>query len=297
MRTITTVSDLRQALGRARDQGQTIGLVPTMGAFHAGHLSLMRRAREECDHVVVSLFVNPPQFDDAGDLEHYPRDEARDRALAAEAGVDTLFAPSVEEVYPSGFSTSVVVRDQTETLEGTCRGPEHFEGVATIVSKLFNIVAPDVAYFGQKDAQQAFVIKRLVNDRHFPVRVEVCPTIREPDGLASSSRNVRLPRAERPRATALRRALDAATTAVAEGVTDAQEIKARAASELHEAEIEPDYLEIVCAETFEPLSEIDREALALVAARVGDTRLIDNQLLSPALVATAPARVSATGRH
>jgi pantoate--beta-alanine ligase len=176
-------------------------------------------------------------------------------------------------------------------LEGTCRGPEHFEGVATIVSKLFNIVAPDVAYFGQKDAQQAFVIKRLVNDLHFPVRVEVCPTIREPDGLASSSRNVRLTSAERPRA------LDAATTAVAEGVTDAQEIKARAASELHEAEIEPDYLEIVCAETFEPLSEIDREALALVAARVGDTRLIDNQLLSPALVATAPARVSATGRH
>src|ERR1700704_1999821 len=171
MRIVRTVQDVRAALAQPRLERRVIGLVPTMGAFHEGHLSLMRRARSECDVVVVSLFVNPAQFNESGDLEAYPRDEARDAAQASELGVDFLFAPSVQEIYPPGFATSVSVAGVTEVLEGVQRGRAHFDGVTTVVTKLFNIVAPEVAYFGQKDAQQAVVITQLVRDLNMPVRV------------------------------------------------------------------------------------------------------------------------------
>ena len=189
MRTVRTVAELREALARHRRADRTIGLVPTMGAFHAGHLTLMRRARADTDVVVVSLFVNPTQFRPGEDLSAYPRDEAADAAEAAALGVDLLFAPAPEEVYPAGFATDVRVATVTEPLEGAARGPEHFHGVTTVVTKLFNMVSPDVAYFGQKDAQQVAVIRQLVRDLDIPVRVEVCPTVREDDGLALSSRN------------------------------------------------------------------------------------------------------------
>src|SRR5215472_9379199 len=207
MITFRTVADVRAAVSQARRAGASIGLVPTMGAFHEGHLSLMRRARERCDRVVVSLFVNPAQFNEQADLDRYPRDERRDAALAAQAGADFLFAPPVDQVYPPGFATTVSVAGLTETLEGAERGRGHFDGVATVVTKLFNMVSPDVAYFGQKDAQQVAVIRQLVRDLDMPVQIEVCPIVREPDGLAMSSRNVRLSGNERERATALHRAL------------------------------------------------------------------------------------------
>ena len=216
-----------------------------MGAFHEGHLSLMRQARRDCDVVVVSLFVNPAQFNDPADLERYPRDTERDEALAAELGVDHLFAPPVEEVYPPGFATTVSVAGLTETLEGAHRGRAHFDGVTTVVAKLFNMVGPDVAYFGQKDAQQALIIRRLVRDLDMPVRIEVCPTVREPDGLAISSRNVQLSPDDRDRATALHRALAAAQDAVSAGERDAAVLRARALAELAGADIEPDYVELV----------------------------------------------------
>ncbi len=283
MRTLRTVAELRSALSHPRRGGAIIGLVPTMGAFHEGHLSLMRRARDECDEVVVSLFVNPTQFNDGGDLDAYPRDERRDAALAAELGVDHLFVPAVGEVYPAGFQTKVSVTGLTATLEGAGRGSAHFDGVATVVTKLLNMVGPDVAYFGQKDAQQVLVIKRLVRDLDLPVRVEVCPIVREPDGLAMSSRNVRLSPSERGRAVALNRALRAAVSAVASGERDAAAVRSRALQVLKAADIEPEYLELVSAETLVPVDRVDGDALALVAARVGATRLIDNQPLSTAL--------------
>ena len=209
MNTIRTVAELRPLVFGHRREGRSIGLVPTMGAFHAGHLSLMRRARAECDVVVVWLFVNPTQFNDASDLTAYPRDEARDAGLAEEIGVDILFAPAVEQVYPAGFATTVSVAGLTDTLEGAFRGRAHFDGVTTVVTKMFNMVAPDVAYFGQKDVQQVVVVQQLVRDLDMPIRIEVCDTVREPDGLAMSSRNVHLSAEERERATALGHALDA----------------------------------------------------------------------------------------
>ncbi|MGA7704003.1 MAG: pantoate--beta-alanine ligase, partial [Solirubrobacteraceae bacterium] len=206
---LRAVDELRAALEPAKHSQRTIGLVPTMGALHEGHLSLIRRAREECDVVVVSLFVNPAQFNEAADLERYPRDEGRDRALARAAGADLLFAPPAEAVYPKGFSTSVEVMGLTDRLEGAVRGSGHFRGVTTVVTKLLNMVGPDVAYFGQKDAQQVVVIRRLVEDLDMGVRIEACPTVREPDGLAMSSRNAHLGAGERVRALALSRALAA----------------------------------------------------------------------------------------
>jgi pantoate--beta-alanine ligase len=283
MNVIRTVAELRTALLDSRRAGRTIGLVPTMGAFHEGHLSLMRRARRECDVVVVSLFVNPAQFNDPADLERYPRDHGRDEALAAELGVDHLFAPAVEEVYPSGFATTVSVAGITETLEGAHRGRAHFDGVATVVSKLFNMVGPDVAYFGQKDAQQALVIRRMVRDLDIPVRIEVCPTVREHDGLALSSRNAHLSPDDRVRATALHRALDAVQEAVSAGERDADVLRARAHAELATAAIDADYVELVSPDTLAPISRVDGEVLALLAAHVGGTRLIDNQLIQPSL--------------
>jgi pantoate--beta-alanine ligase len=286
MRTARTVSELRPALAQARRAGRVIGLVPTMGAFHEGHLSLMRRAREDCDVVVVSLFVNPSQFNESSDLDAYPRDEQRDALLADQLDVDFLFAPGVEEVYPSGFATTVSVGGITETLEGAHRGPAHFDGVTTVVTKLFNMVSPHVAYFGQKDAQQTLVIKRLVRDLDMPVRIEVCPTVREPDGLALSSRNARLSAAEREQAAALHRALQVAQEAIGEGTRDPAAVTGRARSELSMAGIEPEYLELVSANNLRPVRRIEGDVLALVAARVGATRLIDNQPLATAARST-----------
>jgi pantoate--beta-alanine ligase len=279
MITVATVADVRAAVWKARRDGASIGLVPTMGAFHDGHLSLMRRAREQCDRVVVSLFVNPAQFNDQADLDRYPRDERRDAALAAGAGVDFLFAPPVEQVYPRGFATTVSIAGVTEILEGAHRGRGHFDGVATVVAKLFNIVSPDVAYFGQKDAQQVAVIRQLVRDLDMPVRIEACPTVREPDGLAMSSRNVLLSGADRERAAALPRALAAARESVAAGERDATAVRAAAIAALASRGIEPEYFELVSADTLAPVRRIDGEVLALVAARVGATRLIDSDTI------------------
>ena len=279
MRTIRTITELRGWLGNARAEGRTVGLVPTMGAFHAGHHSLMRRAREEQDAVVVSLFVNPAQFNDAADLAAYPRTESDDAAEAAELGADVLFAPSLEEIYPEGFATTVQVRGLSEVLEGSERGPGHFAGVCTVVNKLLNIVAPDVAYFGQKDAQQVAVVKRMVRDLDMLVRIEVLPIVREPDGLALSSRNRRLSPADRIRALALSQALDAARAAVARGERDAGRVRSVALGRLDGVDAE--YLAIVDPLTFTPVQTIDGRTLVAVAARVGPVRLIDNIVLEP----------------
>src|SRR3954466_9001646 len=277
MRTLRTVAQVRAALAGPRRGGPSIGLVPPMGALHDGHLALIRAARTECDEVVVSLFVNPAQFNEAADLAAYPRDEARDAALAAEAGADLLFAPAVEEIYPPRFATTVRVGAVSEPLEGAHR-PGHFDGAATVVTKLFNILRPDVAYFGQKDAQQLAVIRRLVRDLELGVRVEAVETVREPDGLALSSRNVRLVADERRRALALKRGLDAAAAAATNGGGLAA---ARAAGEqaMRELGVEPEYLAIVNPDTFVPVETLDGDVLVAVAARVGETRLIDNKLI------------------
>jgi pantoate--beta-alanine ligase len=277
MRTLRTVPGLRTALKPARRAERTIGLVPTMGALHDGHLSLVRAAREQTDEVVVSLFVNPSQFEDAGDLAAYPRDEERDAALAAEAGADILFAPPPEIVYPPGFSTEVRVSGPlTATLEGEHRGPGHFHGVTTVVTKLLNMARPDVVFFGQKDAQQALVIHRLVRDLDIDVRIEIAPTVREPDGLALSSRNVRLHGDDRRRALALSRALAAAEQAASAGERDAEAIARLARAQMRELQVEPEYLELVDPEDLAPVRAIDGETLVAVAARVGEVRLIDN---------------------
>jgi pantoate--beta-alanine ligase len=276
MRTLRTVAEVRAALSEDRRAGKVLGLVPTMGGFHEGHLSLIERAREECDVVVASLFVNPTQFDDPADLQAYPRDETRDAGLAAEHGVDYLFAPSAQELYPPAFATRVSVSGVSETLEGAVRGRAHFDGVATVVAKLFNIIGPQIAYFGQKDAQQAVVLRRLAEDLNFPVQIEICPTVREPDGLAMSSRNVRLSGDDRRRAAALHRALQAIQSAVDGGVSDPAVARAQAVAELGADGVSPEYLELVSADTLSPVQSIERGTLAVVAARVGGTRLIDN---------------------
>jgi pantoate--beta-alanine ligase len=281
MRTVRTVADLRSLLAPERRAGHRIGLVPTMGSYHEGHLSLMRRARAQNDVVVVSLFVNPAQFGPAEDFEAYPRDEQRDARLAEAEGVDVLFAPPVEEVYPEGFATTVALGALTDTLEGdrAQRGPEHFEGVTTVVTKLLNMIAPDVAYFGQKDAQQALVINKLVRDLDIPVRIEVCPTVRDPDGLALSSRNAYLSPEERERALALSRALRAAEAAVAGGTRDAASVVAAARDELDRAGLEPDYLQLRSATDLSPVERVNGSTLLAVAARIGRARLIDNAIL------------------
>jgi pantoate--beta-alanine ligase len=284
MRTLRTVADLRAELRPARSDGRLIGLVPTMGSFHDGHLSLIRRARAECDVVVVSLFVNPAQFGPGEDLDAYPRDEQRDAGLALAEGVDVLFAPPTEEVYPEGFATTVAVAGLTDVLEGdpASRGPGHFAGVATVVAKLFNMAQPDVAYFGQKDAQQALVINRLVRDLDIPVRVTVCPTVRDPDGLALSSRNAYLDAEERERAVALSRALRAAEAQVSAGVLDSASVLGAARAELATAGVEPEYLELRSARDLAPVARVNGSTLLAVAARVGRARLIDNTILGGA---------------
>jgi pantoate--beta-alanine ligase len=280
MRTVRSVPELRRELAPLRRAGRSIGLVPTMGALHEGHLSLMRRALEVCDSVVVSLFVNPTQFNDATDLDVYPRDEQRDAALAAELGVAYLFAPPVGEIYPDGFSTTVSVVGVSAGLEAEHRGDTHFDGVATVVTKLLNMVYPDVAYFGQKDAQQAVVIRRLVRDLDLPVRIEVCPTVRAADGLALSSRNALLSTDERQRATALDRALSAVRAAVIAGERDPGRAVQAGRAVLDGAGVDVEYLSLVDPETMVALRRVDGDALAVVAARLGTTRLIDNALIN-----------------
>jgi pantoate--beta-alanine ligase len=278
MRTVRTVAEAREAL---RDVARPIGLVPTMGALHDGHLSLLAHARERCATVVMSLFVNPTQFAGDEDLAAYPRDEARDAELARRAGVDLLFAPPGAEIYPPGFATSVVVSGLSEPLEGTRRGPEHFHGVATIVTKLLNIIGPQFAFFGQKDAQQALVIKRLVRDLDIPTTIEVCPTVRERSGLALSSRNAYLSDSERARAAGLSRALRHAATLIAAGERDSRVAAAAARGELVRDQIEPEYLELVDPDTLTPVEQIDAPVLVAVAARIGRARLIDNLVATP----------------
>jgi pantoate--beta-alanine ligase len=281
VRTVRTVAELREALGPERSAGRTIGLVPTMGALHEGHVALLRRAREQSDVVVMSLFVNPAQFAPTEDLEAYPRDEQRDSDLAAAESVDLLFAPGLEEVYPPGFATIVSVGGLTDTLEGAPehRGPEHFAGVTTVVTKLLNMVGPDAAYFGQKDAQQALVIRKLVADLDIPVRIEVCPTVRDGDGLALSSRNAYLSEEERERALGLSRALRAAEQAVAAGRLEADDVLAAAREQLAAHGVDPEYLELRSSKDLSPVQRVNGSTLLAVAARVGRARLIDNTIL------------------
>ena len=285
MKTVHTRSELREALAAPRREGKRIGLVPTMGYFHDGHLSLMRGAREDCDVVVVSLFVNPTQFGPGEDLDAYPRDEDRDAELAALEGVDLLWMPDGEEMYPEGFATSVEVANTlTGVLEGDPeqRGPSHFRGVTTVVAKLFNSVQPDVAYFGRKDAQQALVIERMTQDLDFPIEIAVLPTVREEDGLALSSRNAYLTAEQREQATAISRALRAAEEAARGGETSVDALVEATRKELRNSGIEPEYVEARAAEDLSPVAELNgRPVLVAVAARVGRARLIDNVLITP----------------
>ena len=297
MLTPRSVSQVRAALTPFRRSGQRIGLVPTMGALHDGHLSLVRRARRECDVVVMSLFVNPRQFDQAADLRAYPRDEARDLELAEHAGADVVFAPAPEIVYPDGFVTTVSVGGPADGLESTYRGRRHFDGVATVVVKLLNMVGAEVAYFGDKDAQQVAVVRRLVTDLDIPCVIEACPTVREPDGLAMSSRNTLLTPEERARANALYEALQSVRTAVAEGELDPAAATAPGRAILDAAGAKLEYLTLVDPRTMAPLDELDRDALAVIAARIGAVRLIDNlavplphpQTVDPAAIGICPA--------
>ena len=296
MRTITTVAELRDHLAPARRAGRRIGLVPTMGALHAGHLSLMERARAECDLVVVSLFVNPAQFNDAGDLDAYPRGLARDTELAESTGADVLFAPGTAEVYPAGFATQVAVGGITERLEGVSRGRQHFHGVTTVVAKLFAMAGPDVAYFGQKDAQQVAVIRRMVADLNLPVAIAVCPTVRDPDGLALSSRNAHLSPAEREAALSLSHALALTAATIRDGEREPVAATAPGRAAIAAAGAVLEYLELVTPDGLEPVAEIDGPVLAVVAARVGRTRLIDNTVLKPLASPLQPAAATVPGR-
>jgi pantoate--beta-alanine ligase len=287
MRTVRTVDELRSALAPARRERLTIGLVPTMGALHEGHLALIRRAHEQCDLVVVSVFVNPAQFNERSDLERYPRRESDDAALAAAAGAELLFAPPVEEVYPAGFATAVEVIGITDRLEGATRGGGHFRGVTTVVTKLLCMAMPDIAYFGQKDAQQTVVVRRLVQDLNLPVRIEVCPTVREADGLAMSSRNALLDPDQRSRARSLFDALEAARGLAARGERSSEALVDAALQRLRSFGVDPDYVALVDPETLEPLEQLAGRALLAIAARIGDVRLIDNTILEPTPASTS----------
>ena len=279
MEVVASVAVLRERVGASRATGQVIGVVPTMGALHEGHLSLIRRARADCGYVVVTLFVNPTQFGPNEDLSRYPRDDEADRAAAEAAGGDLLFKPPVEQVYPAGFSTYVTVEGLTSGLCGASR-PTHFRGVTTVVAKLFNMVQPDRAYFGEKDYQQLQVIRRMTRDLDFPVEIVPCPIVREPDGLALSSRNRYLTPEQRAAALSLSRGLHAAREAFEAGERNAGALIRRARQGM---EAEPllriDYVERVDAESLTPVEKLDLPALLAVAAYLGDTRLIDNCVL------------------
>ncbi len=276
MKTVATLAELRAA--RAALTG-LFGLVPTMGYLHDGHLSLVRRAREECDHVGVSVFVNPTQFGPGEDLGRYPRDLERDLRLLEPLGVDVVWTPSPDEIYPPAFQTWVTVEAVTRPLEGAHR-PGHFRGVTTVVAKLFNAFLPHKAYFGQKDAQQVVAIRQMARDLNFPLEVVVCPTVREPDGVAMSSRNAYLSAAERQAAAALFRALSAARRAFDLGERDGDMLRAAMASTLAaEPLAREEYVSVADPDTLDELATVDKRALLSLAVRIGPTRLIDNILV------------------
>jgi pantoate--beta-alanine ligase len=273
---VRTRAELRQAFA---DAPRPLGLVPTMGWLHQGHRALMQQARRDSATVVVTIFVNPRQFGDPSDLAQYPRDEPRDLAICRDEGVDIVFAPSVDEVYPPGFDTTVSVGAIARPLEGAAR-PGHFDGVATVVAILFALVGAERAYFGQKDAQQLQVIRRMAADLALPTEVIACPTVREPDGLAISSRNVHLTRAERAAAPVVHRALDAARARWAAGERSADALRTTMTEVLGTERLaDPDYVSVADALTLEELDRVDRPALLSTAVRFGATRLIDNELL------------------
>ncbi len=278
MQVVDTIGALREA--RAALAGR-VGLVPTMGALHAGHLSLVERARCENDSVIVTIFVNPTQFALGEDLASYPRDLPRDLAMLRDVRADLVFTPTPDMIYPPGFQTFVEVTGVSQGLEGEHR-PSHFRGVATVVAKLFNLTQPDRAYFGQKDAQQVAVIKQMASDLNFPLEIVVCPTVREPDGLALSSRNVYLTPEQRQAAPVLYRALTAARDAYTAGERDPKGLRQRMLAVLHSEPLAaPEYVSVADAESLEELDEIiSRPALLSMAVRIGKTRLIDNIPLS-----------------
>jgi pantoate--beta-alanine ligase len=285
MRICATISDARSACREARAHGKRLGLVPTMGALHEGHLSLARAAKAQCDAVAASIFVNPTQFGPTEDLSKYPRQFDRDRALLEKEGVDILFAPPVEEIYPRRASatevTWVVVEGLSDKLDGRSR-PGHFRGVTTVVSKLFHIIEPDAAFFGQKDAAQLAVIRRMAQDLNFAVEIVACPTVREPDGLAMSSRNAYLSPEERVRALALQQSLQRAQQEFQAGERNSAKLIS-AAKEVFAGRLDVvlDYVEAVDPDTLDPVAQISQPTLIAVAALVGSTRLIDNLVLHP----------------
>ena len=279
LRTITTAAAIHAEISAQRAAGRSIGLVLTMGALHEGHLSLVRRARAECDAVVATIFVNPTQFGPSEDFSRYPRTLEKDLELLAELGCDLVFAPAQDEIYPPGFSTYVEPPAVAALLEGKHR-PGHFRGVGTVVLKLFNLIPADVAYFGQKDYQQSLVIQHMVRDLNLPIQITICPILRESDGLALSSRNRYLSPTERQQALALSRSLRQAEELVRSGLREARAIAAALRNELAAAGIQRiDYATVADAQTLAELNTLDRPAVALVACHVGTTRLIDNCLL------------------
>jgi len=279
MHTISSSAEITAISKEARRAGKRVGFVPTMGALHQGHMSLVRAARAQSDLVIVSIFVNPTQFGPKEDFAKYPRTLEQDRALLASDKVDYVFAPSVEEIYPKDSSTWVAVEGISERLDGRSR-PGHFRGVSTVVSKLFNIVQPDLAFFGQKDAAQVAIIHKMVRDLDFDVRIVVCPTVREADGLAMSSRNAYLNPQQRKQAAVLYRSLMRVQMLVDRGETNSSELLAAGKSVIaEESAVRLDYFEIVGRDTLEPLADVREGALIAVAAHVGETRLIDNIVL------------------
>ncbi len=279
LRVITQLNQMTRAALALRRQGKSIGFVPTMGALHDGHAALLRAAAKGSDVAVMSLFVNPLQFGPREDFAHYPRDRQHDFAIATTAGCRIVFAPEVESIYPKGFGTTIEVSGVSDRLEGRVR-PGHFRGVATVVAKLFHIVQPATAWFGQKDYQQTLVIRRMVADLAIPVAIRVLPTVRERDGLAMSSRNVYLEPDQRRQATALYRALQEGRARVRSGERDVKRLLAAMRARLAEAPlVRPDYLVVADAATLEPLSSVRGRVAILIAARVGTMRLIDNILV------------------
>lgn len=281
MQVCRTIAETRTAVAAARSQGQRIGFVPTMGALHAAHASLMDAARDDGMHVVVSIFVNPTQFAPNEDFDRYPRDEAGDLALCERAGVDTVFAPSVEEMYPQPGAATIHVEGLTETLCGPFR-PGHFDAVATVVAKLLNIAQPDRAYFGEKDYQQLAVVRRMVSDLNLPVEIVGCPTLREPDGLAMSSRNRYLTPEQREQAASLSRGLNRGAGAIRAGERDARRVVAEVRAEIEQAgPAEIQYISLVDPGTLAPVATIDRAVVLALAVYIGRTRLIDNVRVDP----------------
>lgn len=279
MRIEESIESVKQLVASARAAGKTVGFVPTMGALHRGHLSLIEAAAGRCDFVVVSIFVNPTQFGPSEDLDKYPKDIAADSKLCEDAGVDLIFAPAASEMYPDENVRWVTVEGLTENLCGRSR-PDHFRGVTTVCAKLFDIVKSDIAFFGQKDAQQAVIIKRMVCDLNLPLEIEVCPTVREADGLALSSRNRYLTADERKDASLLYAGLKECEKCAFAGTTDAQKLISVMKSVINSsAAIKIDYIQIVDTETLRDIPAIAEKALVAVAARLGTTRLIDNLLI------------------